>query len=165
VVVWGEFGRTPKVNKYAGRDHWPYCFSVLFAGAGVPGGTVIGASDREGGYPSDRPVGPPDLAAAIYRLGVIDTHADPRVGAVIKDRAPISGTTVRSSPTMPPTQALTTKSRPNCRQFSARPRRTGPGADAAARAMLRRLRPVHVRRCARGSPPRFERTSRSAPAG
>ena len=90
VVATGEFGRTPKLNKYGARDHWPYCFSVLFAGAGVPGGTVVGASDREGGYPSDRPCGPADLAATIYRLVGIDTNADPRVRPFIKDGAPIS---------------------------------------------------------------------------
>jgi hypothetical protein len=90
VIAVGEFGRTPKINKYGARDHWPYCFSALLAGGGVPGGTVVGASDREGGYPTDRPVGPPDLAATIYRLMGIDTNTDPRVRPFIKEGAPIS---------------------------------------------------------------------------
>jgi hypothetical protein len=90
VVATGEFGRTPKVNKYGARDHWPHCFSVLFAGAGVPGGTVVGASDREGGYPADRPVGPADLAATVYRLMGINTNTDPRVRPFIQTGAPIS---------------------------------------------------------------------------
>src|SRR5438128_1117431 len=46
VVVTGEFGRTPRINQYGGRDHWPQCFSVLLAGGGIPGGTVVGASDN-----------------------------------------------------------------------------------------------------------------------
>src|SRR5262249_29689710 len=52
VVAFGEFGRTPTINRYAGRDHWPYCSSVLLAGAGIPGGTVVGASDRVAAYPA-----------------------------------------------------------------------------------------------------------------
>jgi hypothetical protein len=91
VVVAGEFGRTPKVNKYAGRDHWPYCFSVLLAGGGVPGGVVVGASDREGAYPANTPVKPPDLAATLYRLLGLDTNTDPRVRPFIGTGAPVAG--------------------------------------------------------------------------
>jgi uncharacterized protein (DUF1501 family) len=79
VVALGEFGRTPKVNKFGGRDHWPHCFSVLLAGAGLPGGAVVGASDREGARPAHRPVSPAELAATLYRLLGLDTNTDPRV--------------------------------------------------------------------------------------
>jgi uncharacterized protein (DUF1501 family) len=90
VVATGEFGRTPRINAFGGRDHWPYCFSVLLAGGGVPGGTVVGASDRTGAYPADRPVRPPDLAATLYRLLGIDTNTDPRVRPFIRDGAPVA---------------------------------------------------------------------------
>ena len=66
VVIMGEFGRTPRINKNAGRDHWGHCSSVVFAGGGIRGGTVIGASDAEAAYPVDTPVGPPDVVATIY---------------------------------------------------------------------------------------------------
>jgi hypothetical protein len=61
-----EFGRTPKVNPAGGRDHWPQCFTVYFAGGGVQGGRVVGASDPIGGVPADRPVEPADVAATIF---------------------------------------------------------------------------------------------------
>ena len=71
VLAMGEFGRTPHLNPRGGRDHWTGCWSVLFAGAGVRGGQVIGASDRIGGEPKDRPVTPADIAASVYTaLGV-----------------------------------------------------------------------------------------------
>ena len=72
IVVMGEFGRTPKLNTAAGRDHWPRVFSALLAGGGVPGGQVIGSSDAVGEGPKDRPVTPADLAATIYTLLGID---------------------------------------------------------------------------------------------
>lgn len=68
----GEFGRTPKLNSRGGRDHWPRVFSVVLAGAGIPGGQVIGASDRIGESPAEDPVTPSDLAASIYTLLGID---------------------------------------------------------------------------------------------
>ncbi len=74
VVVMGEFGRTPKLNTSAGRDHWPRVFSVLLAGAGIKGGQVIGSSDTVGESPKDRPVTPSDLASTIYHLLRIDPH-------------------------------------------------------------------------------------------
>jgi uncharacterized protein (DUF1501 family) len=71
VIVMGEFGRTPKINKAAGRDHWPGCNSVLFAGGGIRGGVVHGATDAVGAYPMLDPVRPEDVAATIYHaLGV-----------------------------------------------------------------------------------------------
>ena len=61
-----EFGRTPRVNPAGGRDHWPQCWTVYFAGGGVKGGRVIGRSDPVGGYPAERPVTPPDVVATIF---------------------------------------------------------------------------------------------------
>lgn len=66
-----EFGRTPKINKAKGRDHWTHAYSIVFAGAGVPGGQVIGRTDREGGYVTDTPYTPEDYAQTIYaKLGL-----------------------------------------------------------------------------------------------
>jgi uncharacterized protein (DUF1501 family) len=66
-----EFGRTPRLNKFQGRDHWTHAYSIVFAGAGVPGGQVIGRSDKEGGYVTDEPHTPEDYAATIYeKLGI-----------------------------------------------------------------------------------------------
>ena len=62
-----EFGRTPKVNPAGGRDHWPQCFTVYFAGGGIRGGTVVGASDPIGAVPDDRPTEPPEIVATIFR--------------------------------------------------------------------------------------------------
>jgi hypothetical protein len=77
VVMAGEFGRTPKVSrlpqyyKLAGRDHWGAVQTVFFAGGGVKGGTVVGSSDRSGGYPKTSPQTPENLAATIYEaLGI-----------------------------------------------------------------------------------------------
>lgn len=67
LVVWmGEFGRTPKVNTDAGRDHWPGCYSMLLAGGGIRGGQVIGASDHIGAFPTERPITPADVHATMY---------------------------------------------------------------------------------------------------
>jgi len=74
IVAVGEFGRTPKINDRAGRDHWNTCYSALVAGGGVRGGQVIGSSDRRGEQPIDRPVTPADLGATILgRLGISTT--------------------------------------------------------------------------------------------
>jgi hypothetical protein len=76
LVVWmGEFGRTPKINENASRDHWPQCYTVLLAGGGVKRGFVYGASDKNGAYPAENPVKPDDLAATIYYLLGIDPHS------------------------------------------------------------------------------------------
>jgi hypothetical protein len=85
VVVAGEFGRTPQINKYGGRDHWPQCFSVLLAGGGVRGGAVVGASDGHGAYPANRPVSVPEFAATLYRLLGVETNTDPRIRPFIGD--------------------------------------------------------------------------------
>ena len=60
VVVWGEFGRTPKINKDAGRDHWPRVSCALLAGGGMRTGQVIGSTDRLADAPKDRPVTLPE---------------------------------------------------------------------------------------------------------
>ena len=66
-----EFGRTPRVNQFGGRDHWTEAYSIVFAGAGVPGGRVIGRTDNEGGYVLDDPHTPEEYAATIYeKLGI-----------------------------------------------------------------------------------------------
>jgi hypothetical protein len=71
VIALAEFGRTPRVNGQAGRDHWPDCFSVVLAGGGVRGGLVYGSSDRIGAYPASDPVTPGDLAATLFwRFGL-----------------------------------------------------------------------------------------------
>jgi uncharacterized protein (DUF1501 family) len=71
VVVTGEFGRTPRINKNAGRDHWGPGFSVAIAGGGVQGGRIIGKSDERAEKPADTPHGPEDLAATIHhQMGI-----------------------------------------------------------------------------------------------
>jgi hypothetical protein len=80
VVAMGEFGRTPRINPSGGRDHWGSVFSVALAGAGLPGGAVIGASDAHGAQPTLRPVRPPDLAATIFQLLGIDPATEFRDG-------------------------------------------------------------------------------------
>ncbi|MBC8354381.1 MAG: DUF1501 domain-containing protein [Planctomycetes bacterium] len=75
VVCLGEFGRTPKMNKDAGRDHWPDCYSVLMAGGGLKQGVVFGASDRQAAFPDRDPIGPWDIAATCYHLLGIDPRA------------------------------------------------------------------------------------------
>jgi uncharacterized protein DUF1501 len=72
VALLGEFGRTPKINALAGRDHWPRAGFACLAGGGVQGGRVVGATDARGEAPADRPVTPPDLAFTILDLLGID---------------------------------------------------------------------------------------------
>ncbi len=71
-----EFGRTPKVNPAGGRDHWPQCFTVGFAGGGVKGGRAVGASDPIGAVPADRPTPPGDVVATIFHSLGLDLHAE-----------------------------------------------------------------------------------------
>jgi len=72
VVVMSEMGRTPKINGNAGRDHWTYCYSMFFAGAGIRGGTVYGASDAQAAFVKDKPVSTADICATIYQCLGID---------------------------------------------------------------------------------------------
>ena len=67
LVIWmGDFGRTPKINKDAGRDHWPQCYSVVLAGGGIRGGQVVGESDAQGAFPKEHPVTPADVHATVF---------------------------------------------------------------------------------------------------
>lgn len=68
VLANAEFGRTPKVNRSAGRDHWPWVYSLALAGGGAGQGVVYGASDRAGAYPTAGPRSPADMAATVYHL-------------------------------------------------------------------------------------------------
>jgi hypothetical protein len=85
LVMFGEFGRSPKINKDAGRDHWAPAASLLFAGAGVRGGQVIGATDKQGAYVARRPVAPADVAYTVFEaLGI-----DPRKQLTMPDGRPV----------------------------------------------------------------------------
>jgi len=74
VIISTEFGRTPRINELAGRDHWPNVFSIAMAGGGVQGGQVIGASDRKASGVADRPITPGDMTATVLDLMGIDPH-------------------------------------------------------------------------------------------
>jgi hypothetical protein len=85
VVAMGEFGRTPKINKDVGRDHWGPAASLLFAGPGVTGGQVIGATDKQGAYVTKRPVAPADVACTVLEsIGI-----DPRKQLTAPDGRPV----------------------------------------------------------------------------
>jgi hypothetical protein len=85
VLCMGEFGRTPKINKDAGRDHWGPAGSLVFVGAGVKPGNLIGATDKQGGYVTKRPVSPADVAYTVFdSLGI-----DPRKQLVTPDGRPV----------------------------------------------------------------------------
>ena len=73
VIVWGEFGRTPRVNADAGRDHYPNVFSAALAGGPVRGGRVVGESDARGAFPRANPKTPQDVLATLYRHLGVDT--------------------------------------------------------------------------------------------
>ena len=75
VVVWGEFGRTPKINKDAGRDHWPPVNFALLAGGGMRTGQVIGSTDKTAGYAKDRPISFQNVFATLYHNLGIDPAA------------------------------------------------------------------------------------------
>ena len=88
VVAVGEFGRTPRVGQITsdagadkgGRDHWPHCYTAIFAGGGMPPGTIhVSRSDRDAAYPVSNPVTPADVVATIYHaLGIAPRDPDPR---------------------------------------------------------------------------------------
>jgi hypothetical protein len=87
LVVWfGEFGRSPQINQQAGREHWPSVYSVVFAGGGVRGGAIFGASDKNGAFPTSDPVTPQDVAATIYHCLGIDpeTRVPDRLGRPVE---------------------------------------------------------------------------------
>jgi hypothetical protein len=76
VLVWGEFGRTPRINKDAGRDHWPGAMSVLMAGGGLKMGQAVGETDAKAEYPKERPLGPDDVLATMYHVLGIDKEIE-----------------------------------------------------------------------------------------
>ena len=80
IVVMGEFGRTPKINDKAGREHWEKCYSALIAGGGVRGGRIIGSSDQKGEHPCDNPVTPLDVAATVHHCVGISTEQAATLG-------------------------------------------------------------------------------------
>ena len=91
----GEFGRTPRINGHAGRDHWSNCFTVLLAGGGIQGGRVVGASEKYGGGVKDRQVTPLDVMATIYdAMGIpLGTHYEDASGrpvSIVDSGRPIS---------------------------------------------------------------------------
>jgi uncharacterized protein (DUF1501 family) len=75
VILLGEFGRTPKINKEGGRDHWGPCFTGLFAGAGVQGGKVIGRTDDIAAYPDSATYSPDDIGATVYQALGLEPHS------------------------------------------------------------------------------------------
>ena len=90
VMVTTEFGRTPKINGTAGRDHYPKVFSIMLAGGGVKRGHIHGSSDATGGEPDANPLSVPDLAATVYNQLGIDPDKvlyapGPRPIAIVKD--------------------------------------------------------------------------------
>ena len=75
MIAWGEFGRTPRVNNDAGRDHYPNVFSAALAGGPVQGGRVVGASDAKGAFPKANPKTPQDVLATLYQHLGVDAEA------------------------------------------------------------------------------------------
>ena len=94
VVVWGEFGRTPRINKFGGRDHWPGAGSVLFSGGGLKMGQYVGATSSGGEYPTTRAYTPQNVLATLYHvLGIDPSTAIPdhngRPHYLLDDRDPV----------------------------------------------------------------------------
>lgn len=76
VAVLGDFGRTPRINNNAGRDHWNACYSVMLAGGGIKEGLVYGASDPTGSWPAEHPVSPGDIISTLYYLLGVDARSN-----------------------------------------------------------------------------------------
>jgi len=96
LVVWtGEFGRSPKINKEAGRDHWPQCYTLLMAGGGMKRGFVYGASDSSAASPKDNPCSPDDISATMFYCMGIDPATELRNH--VNQPVPVS----RGTPIMP----------------------------------------------------------------
>lgn len=94
VVVWGEFGRTPRINKFGGRDHWPAAGSVLFSGGGLKMGQYVGATNSTGEYPVTRPYTPQNILTTLYHVLGIDPSAtipdhNGRPQYLLEDRDPV----------------------------------------------------------------------------
>ncbi len=90
VLVTGEFGRTP-VNGAAGRDHWPFVYSYLITGAGIPGGRVIGSSDAQAKYPAELPVSPEDTYMSVAKILNMDVSGQLREARILRDSPGIPG--------------------------------------------------------------------------
>ncbi len=95
VVVWGEFGRTPRINQFGGRDHWPAAGSVLFSGGGLKMGQYVGATNSTGEYPITRPYTPQNILATLYHVLGIDPSAtipdfNGRPQYLLDDREPVA---------------------------------------------------------------------------
>jgi Protein of unknown function (DUF1501) len=86
VLVMGEFGRSPKINDKAGRDHWEHCYSALLAGGGVRGGRVVGESDARGERPHTRPVTPADVAATVHHAVGITSEQAQTLGLAVEGK-------------------------------------------------------------------------------
>lgn len=94
VVVWGEFGRTPRINKFGGRDHWPAAGSVLFSGGGLKMGQYVGETNSTGEYPTTRAYNPQNILATLYHVLGIDPSAtirdfNGRPQYLLDDREPV----------------------------------------------------------------------------
>jgi uncharacterized protein (DUF1501 family) len=94
VVVWGEFGRTPRINKFGGRDHWPAAGSVLFSGGGLKMGQYVGATNPAGEYPVTRAYTPQNILGTLYHVLGIDPSAtipdhNGRPQYLLEDRDPV----------------------------------------------------------------------------
>jgi uncharacterized protein (DUF1501 family) len=91
VIAIGEFGRSPKINDKAGRDHWEHCYSALIAGGGVKGGRIIGSSDSRAMHPHERPLSPADVITTVHHaVGITSEQAQtlgvaPEGGKVIEE--------------------------------------------------------------------------------
>jgi hypothetical protein len=91
VIIGTEFGRSPKINKYGGRDHWSNCYTVMFAGAGVAGGRVIGDSDAQGGYPATEAYHTRNMLMSVYQRMGLDTALTLREAGIVDQDPPIRG--------------------------------------------------------------------------
>jgi uncharacterized protein (DUF1501 family) len=94
VVVWGEFGRTPRINKFGGRDHWPAAGSVVFSGGGLEMGQYVGTTNSTGEYPLTRAYTPQNILATLYHVLGIDPSAtipdlNGRPQYLLDDRDPV----------------------------------------------------------------------------
>ncbi|MBI1917585.1 MAG: DUF1501 domain-containing protein [Planctomycetes bacterium] len=87
VLAMGEFGRSPRINDKAGRDHWEHCYSALLAGAGIRGGRIVGESDARGEHPHDRPVTPADIAATVQHAVGITSEQAQTLGLAVQGKA------------------------------------------------------------------------------
>ncbi len=91
VIIGTEFGRSPKINQWGGRDHWSNCYTVMFAGAGIEGGRVIGDSDAQGGYPATQAFHTRSMLMSVYQHMGLDTAKTLREAGLVDADPPIPG--------------------------------------------------------------------------